>query len=228
MEGDLQQVSWEWIQAVLISSALILAITGGVFYLIVKLFDKVNLGRLSIWLRWILVLPIALIGGVIGEMIPRWLFATMEIIVNHNLSFRPGFDSLVWQGYAPLVFVVIGVAAAPARRFGVFIVLAGLRICVAVANLVVVFGYIYHGGPWSACDPVTNSPLWWNTGVYFVLIVVLTGAGIYWAREEEIWPFKAPTPLFANAEKDMAAAIAVLHNYFEECKKDKEGKEGEE
>ncbi len=57
-----------------------------------------------------MVLPIAFVMGLVGEVLPRFFFAAFELIVNHHLLFKPGVDSLVWQLWDPLLFVASGVS----------------------------------------------------------------------------------------------------------------------
>lgn len=227
MEGKLQPESWEWIKAVLISSAVILAISSAALYSIGRFFQKrIKLERLSTRTRWILVFPMALVAGLIGEMIPRILFSAVEVVLNHHLLFRPGFDSLVWQGYAPLIFVLCGVMVAPTPHFRAFIILAGFRICVAIYNLVGVFQYTFRGGSWTALASEADSPLWQNAIVYFVLICILVGVGVYWVKKEGRWPFKPPPPPLVDYEKLMKSAKECFDYSLKDFKNKEEG-EGE-
>ena len=77
------------------------------------------------------------------------LFALMEIIVNHKLLFRPGFDFVIWQLWAPLFFVAGGVQMAPRRKFPAFLVVGGLKIAVATTNLARDLRFVHDGGRWT-------------------------------------------------------------------------------
>jgi hypothetical protein len=89
----------------------------GIMLPIEKLLDPRRLDRLPPWSRWILVIPTAFVSAYLAETVPRILFALLEIVVNHKLLFRPGFDFLIWQLWAPLFFVAGGVQMAPRFKF---------------------------------------------------------------------------------------------------------------
>jgi hypothetical protein len=146
-----------------------------------RLLNPQKLDRLPIWLRWVLVMPTAFIVGTVAELVPRFLFSLIEITINHELTFRPGFDSLTWQAYAPLFFVIGGILMAPSYRFGTFIALGGLKITVAALNLYNVLDFTKDGLGWSRRDPITKSPLWWNVPVYILCICLLVGLGVFMA-----------------------------------------------
>jgi hypothetical protein len=160
MDTRLQPPSWDWIVAVLVSTFVILLITSGVMMPLEKLLDPRRLDRLPLWSRWLLVVPTAFASGFAAEIVPRMLFALLEIIVNHELLFRPGFDFLIWQLWAPLFFVAGAVQMAPRLKFSTFLVVGGLKIAVATTNFARDLRFVHGGGPWSAADPTTNSPLW--------------------------------------------------------------------
>ncbi len=183
MEAHLQPASWDWIRAVVGSSFVILMITSGIMLPLERLFEPRKLGRLPAWSRWLLVLPAAFLSGLIAEVVPRMLFALMEIIVNHELLFRPGFDFLIWQLWGPLLFVAGGVQMAPRLKFVAFLVVGGLKIGVATTNFVRDLSFVHGGGPWSAVDPMTNSPVWWNAIVYTVCIASISAFGFFLAKQ---------------------------------------------
>ncbi len=180
---ELEPISWAWIKVVLISSAAILMVTSAIMIPLSKLIEPHKLARIPTWLRWVLVLPTAFLVGLVGEVVPRMLFGAMEVVVNHHLLFRPGFDSLIWQLWSPLLFVAGGMQMAPAHKFVTFLVVGGLKIAVAIANLAQVFEFIRGGGPWTAVDPITKSPLWWNTLIYGLCLAVLGTFGFWLARQ---------------------------------------------
>jgi hypothetical protein len=115
-----------------------------------KLIDPRRLDRLPPWSRWLLVLPTAFASGFVAEIVPRMLFALLEIAVNHELLFRPGFDFLIWQLWAPLFFVAGGVQMAPRFKFLTFVIVGGLKIAVATTNF---------ARAWNAYAYVGNNPL---------------------------------------------------------------------
>src|SRR5207253_2342686 len=111
--------------------------------------------------------------GLVGEVVPRFVFGIGEVVVNHHLLFKPGVDSLIWQLWAPLLFVASGVLIAPRYKFSTFIVVGGLKAAAAGMNLVADIAFVGRGGSWEALDPVTNSPIWWNSVVYLLCLGVL-------------------------------------------------------
>jgi hypothetical protein len=183
MDAQLQPASRDWIRAVVVSTFVILFITSGIMMPIEKLIDPRRLDRLPPWSRWVLVLPTAFASGLIAEMIPRMLFAVMEMSVNHELLFRPGFDFVIWQLWAPLIFVVGGVQMAPRFKFSTFLVIGGSKIAVSTINLVRGWWFIHRDGSWAAVDPTTNSPIWWNEIIYSTCITCLFALGFLLARQ---------------------------------------------
>src|SRR5216683_4009584 len=111
------------------------------------------------------------------------LFALLEISVNHELLFRPGFDFLIWQLWAPLLFVAGGVQMAPKLKLGAFLVVGGLKIGVATTNFARDLWFVHGGGLWSAVDPTTNSPVWWNAIVYTLCIASRSTLGFTLAKQ---------------------------------------------
>lgn len=136
----------------------------------------------------------AFLVGYISETIPRILFATIEIAVNHHLTFKPGVDYLIWQAYSPIFFVIGGMKMAPSHRFGVFVALGGLKIAVAILNIYYIVSFTNVGGEWDRLDPTLNSPLWWNVPVSVLCIVLLVIFGVYLAarspRNQAVIPSK--------------------------------------
>jgi hypothetical protein len=63
-------------------------------------------------------------------------------------------------------------------------VFGGLKIAVAVANLLQVVQFVGNGGSWDRVDPITSSPLWWNAFVYCCCILLLVVGGVLLAREQ--------------------------------------------
>ena len=123
--------SFAWIQAVLISSLVLLPLStllvGAVLLPVAKVLDiTVRRRRLPRWVAWTLVLPAAVAMGYLGELAPRLLFTLVELAANHHLLFRPGFDYLVWQVWSPLFFVMFGSMVAPDSRRA-FLLLGGLH-----------------------------------------------------------------------------------------------------
>jgi len=183
MITESQPISWAWIRAVLVSSSLILGVTSWILSPLEKFAEPSNLARIPSALRWILILPAAFLMGLVAEMLPRLLFSLTEISVNHTLLFRPGFDILVWQGWAPVVFVAAGIQMAPAHKLLTFLVVGGLKIAAAAFNLVQVIQFIDSGGRWTSVDEIVKSPLWWDVVVYVLCLAVLSTLGFFLAKE---------------------------------------------
>jgi hypothetical protein len=182
MENHLQ-FNWDWVRVVVVYSLIVFTVSSAILIPSLKLLDLPKLGRLPTWLRWVLVLPMAFLIGYISETIPRLLFATIEIAINHQLTFKPGVDCLIWQAYAPVFFVIGGMKMAPSHKFGVFVILAGLKIAVAIVNIYNIISFTNNGGEWDRLDPILNSPLWWNAPVYVLCIVLLLIFGVYLAAK---------------------------------------------
>jgi hypothetical protein len=117
--------SWDWVRVVVVYSLIVFAVSSAILIPSLKLLNLTKLSCLPTWLRWVLVLPTAFLVGYISETIPRILFATIEIAINRQLTFKPGVDYLIWQAYSPIFFVIGGMKMAPSHRFGVFVILGG-------------------------------------------------------------------------------------------------------
>ena len=144
-----------------------------------KFFELPRLARLPNWMRWLFVVPFAFALSIVAEMLPRWLFVAYEVIINHELLYRPGFLEIVWQWWSPLFFVAGAVQMAPRFKFEVFLVFGGIKALVAAANLVEVIRFVRAGGPWNALDEVTKAPLWWDGVVYVACLATLIVWGVY-------------------------------------------------
>ena len=174
----------DWIRVVIVYSAIVFVISTAILIPSLKLLTPPRLSRLPNWLRWVLVLPMAFFVGQIAETVPRLLFATIEIIINHHLTFKPGFNCLTWQAYSPIFFVIGGMLMAPSHRVAVLLTLDALKIAVAIFNLHTTLSFINRGGRWERLDPILNSPLWWNASVYVLCIILLILTGIYFVARE--------------------------------------------
>jgi len=182
MENNLP-FNWDWVRVVVVYSLTVFAVSSAILIPSLKLLNSPKLGRLPTWLRWVMVLPTAFLVGQISETISQILFATIEIAINHQLTFKPGVDCLIWQAYSPIFFVIGGMRMAPSHRFSVFVTLGGIKIAVAIVNLYNVVSFTNGGGEWDSMDPTLNSPLWWNAPVYMLCIVLLVIFGVYLAAK---------------------------------------------
>lgn len=184
--ADTQPITWLWIEIVLFSSVIILIVTTGILFLASRLIPQHKLDGLPTWLRWVLFLPAAFLLAFLAEMIPRMLFAIVEVSLNHQLSFRPGFDFLVWQLWAPWLFVVGGLLVVPiSRRFAAFLVVGGLKFMVAVWNLEQVFKSAKEAGSWDALDAAVGAPLWWDAIIYICCIASIVAYAVYLTKERQ-------------------------------------------
>lgn len=175
---DSQPLTWHWLKPVLVSSFVFVALSAAILGSVLQMAGHRRLARLPNWLRWVLILPSAFAISWVAEIVPRVLFSIVEISVNHHLLFRPGFDIVIWQLFAPIFFVLAGLQVAPARQLAVFFALAGLKAAVAVINLTTILRFTSGGGGWDQLDPMLGSPLWWNAIVYVVTVLLLVTLGV--------------------------------------------------
>ncbi len=200
MDPEWQPVSWHWLAPVLLSSIIILPASAAALERLTRLLDSSRVHRLPVWLRWVLVLPAALAFGLLAEVVPRLAFTIIEISVNHHLLYRPGFDSLVWQFFAPFFFVLGGLRVTPSHRVATFFVLAGTKGVVALINLKTVLSFINSGGAWAQVDPTTASPLWWNATVCILFMVALAFVGVALIRFVRRGPTSSPGRLLFGGQ----------------------------
>ena len=194
MPGN-QPFSVGWLVLVLVSSGLCIAASLAPFAFLMRPLRNRTVSRLSPVARWLLVLPAAFFAGWLGEVVPRFIFSVGEILLNRQVLFRPGFDSLVWQLWSPFLFVMGGVLMVPRYRLATAGVLGGFKAVVAVVNIVTVVGYVRAGGEWSALDPLLGSPLWWNTVCYAACLAALASfVLLLWKRT---WFPRNPHPASA-------------------------------
>jgi hypothetical protein len=76
-----------------------------------------------LWVRWILVLPVAFTIDMLAQSIAQGLLS--YLIVTKSLA--PFINSLIWQVLAPLAFVAGGVIVAPKYKFETSISLGGIQ-----------------------------------------------------------------------------------------------------
>ena len=175
-------LTWSWIAAVAVSSAVVLSASGAIVVGIGGVLQKVG-ARLPEWSRWVLFMPAAFAAGFAAESISRVIFSIGEIAVNHHLLFRPGVDMVMWQLWGPLWFVLAGLWVAPSRKFLVFLIVGGIKGIVALINLDSVIRFIAGGGSWTALDPVAQSPTWWNAVIYASCVLLIGTVGVLVYRD---------------------------------------------
>jgi len=173
--------TWNWVIVVLVHSVPIYVVSCIIVIYILKVLIR-QTTKINKLLRWILVLPTAFLTGQIIESICQILFASYEIFINHKLTFKPGFEVLTWQALSPIFFVVGGMIMAPSRKIHVVLVLGGVKLAVAIVNIMNIMNFIKIGGEWTRVDPILGSPLWWNINVYvigLISIICVTVFGLY-------------------------------------------------
>jgi len=158
-----------------------------IYLLFAKLLNPGRLAKLSNWLRWLLVIPTALVVGTVAEMVAEMAFRTVEVIENHHLTFKPGVDYLIWQWWEAFVFVVAGVRMAPRHRFRTFLVVGGIKIGVAIVNTFNDVQFVASGGSWNDLSTIVHSPLWWNSVVHILCILTVSAFGFLLARYPPRW-----------------------------------------
>jgi hypothetical protein len=167
--------TWDHARGAFAIIFLIILVASSILVPISKILEQKRLDRLPDWLRWLLVLPTALVVYTLAEVVARVLFAVLEIAVNHELVFKPHFDAIVWLTYEPLVFVMAGAQMAP-RKWGLmaFALLALFKMLVAGINCVHDLASL-RGHPLECMtDPITGAPIWWEVGAngFCVLLLV--------------------------------------------------------
>lgn len=135
------------------------------------------LNPLPNWLRWLLVLPAAVVGDLIGQEI--------GILVTFLAGVKGPFtDALVWHTYAPIMFVALGLQLAPAYRIQTCIVLSAVKIGVLSYNSYSALQFVIDGGSWTTVYPVTDSPLWWNLMAYILGVAALITLTLFVVQAE--------------------------------------------
>jgi hypothetical protein len=134
------------------------------------------------WLRWLLILPVALLADWISQSCGLVVLKFLEVIWGHEdrtiyawLGGRPFAEALIWHTWAPGWFVWAGAMVAPKHRFRVAVALAAIVAVVAVYNVQSWLRYALGSGSWSAVEPTTGAPAWWlmSTFVLGIIVVVL-------------------------------------------------------
>ncbi len=123
--------------------------------------------------RWLLVLPAALAGDLLSQSLGTAFIAIFEVFQNHTLAVRPFLDTVIWQAWGPVWFVVLGSMVAPRYRFRTAVVLAFLKSCVALWNTRGLAQYVSRGGSWTDAAPLTHAPNWWEQVVYLAVLPLL-------------------------------------------------------
>jgi hypothetical protein len=183
VNADSQPPDFGWISHVVFWGWVAIFGSAPVVYLVfTRLLNPRRLAKLPDWLRWVLVIPTALVVGTVAEMVAEMAFRTVEVIENHHLTFKPGVDYLIWQWWEAFVFVVAGVQMAPLHRFRTFLLVGGIKIAVAIVNTLNDARFVASGGSWNALSPIVHSPLWWDSVVHIMSILTVSAFGFVLAK----------------------------------------------
>lgn len=175
-------VDWNWVKGVVVYSLVVLSISSAIVIYSSKTIYLKYIGRVPDWFRWVLVLPTAFILGQIFETASQIIFGFIEIALNHELTIKPGFECLTWQGFSPIYFTIGGTKMAPSKKIWVLGFLASFKVFVAAINIKTIITFINNGGEWTGLDPILGSPLWWNLQVYILcimLLIIIGGISLY-------------------------------------------------
>src|ERR1700730_8108218 len=93
--------------------------------------------KIPSWLRWVLVLPIALLAELAAQSFYRLLFYAIPF-----QAVRPYTDELVWRVFAPVVFIVAGVKMAPRFWFYVACILIAIKSAIVLVNVYTLTQYL--------------------------------------------------------------------------------------
>jgi hypothetical protein len=140
-------------------------------------FDKLIL-KLPVWIRWLLVLPIAFAGDFAAQSMYQLIFKVFLFA-----ALRPYTDELIWHFLAPLIFVVVGVKMAPRYWFMVACSLTGFKAVIAVINIHTLSLYLLKSGSLKAQVYVTEAPVWWSL---LVQVLFLAFAIFMIAKDQSI------------------------------------------
>lgn len=190
---DIDTLSWPWLRLVVFVSLFIGVGSSPILLLLARAMPF--LGRLPTWLRWVMMLPAAVVADLIGESVYRLLLAAIEIGVNHRLLVEPGVDEVIVQLLAPLWFVAFGLEMAPTHKALAFTIVGGFKVTVAAVNLVTIARFVIQGGAWQALDPDLQSPLWWNAIINLSCLTMLVALGVSLVRGSRLTPIPLPRPV---------------------------------
>lgn len=126
------------------------------------LVDKIIL-KFPLWLRWLLVIPIAFAADLAAQSIYQLIFRALPFT-----GLRPYTDELIWRFFAPLVFVAAGLKMAPRYWFATACFLIGFKLVVAGYNIHTSFLYLLRGGSLKAPAFITQAPVWWSLLIHLL------------------------------------------------------------
>ena len=126
--------------------------------------DKLIL-KLPTWLRWLLVIPVAVVADLAAQSVYQIIFRALPFAV-----VRPYTDELIWRFVAPLLFIVAGVKMAPRYWFMVACCLTGFKAVIAVVNIHTLSLYVLRGGSLKALAYITAAPVWWSLLVHLLFL----------------------------------------------------------
>lgn len=129
-----------------------------------QLIDRLIL-KLPVWLRWLLVIPVAFGADLAAQSIYQVIFRLIAIG-----ALRPYTDELIWRFFAPLFFIVSGVKMAPRHWFAVAFLLTGFKAVIAFVNIHTLSKYLFEGGSLKAHAFITGAPIWWSILVHLLFL----------------------------------------------------------
>ena len=120
--------------------------------------------RLPNWLRWLLIVPVAIVADLLSQSFFRMLFLALPE------PFRPFTDELIWRFFAPMAFVAAGLKMAPKHWFIAACCLIGFKALVAIVNVYTLVMYVSDGGSLRAPAYATDAPVWWSLLVQILFL----------------------------------------------------------
>lgn len=153
--------------------------------------------------RWLLVIPVAVLGGLVSESLGRLFISCVEILHNSRFLYRPFTDEFIWQAWAAAWFVWAGTKVAPSNRFQTSSVLAAFKVAVALYNSFGLLQYVHGGGSWADLSEETQAPVWWRLCVEIIAMVAVI---VITLRERG----RRPVPLGLRSQVNAGDAIRPL------------------
>jgi|GEM_PF-1076471 len=131
------------------------------------------------WLRWLLVLPTALIAD--------WASQSIALIIATLTGLRgPYANAFIWFTLSPVMWLIVGVRFAPTHRSLAGAALATFKLVVLLYNSYSAISSLNHGGTWADIYPLTEAPLWWHLITYILGIIALIVFYVLIYRSERV------------------------------------------
>jgi hypothetical protein len=144
------------------------------------------------WLRWLLVIPVAVACDLAAQTIYRLVFAIIIHIADFPFDFvRPYTDEIIDRILAPVVFLTEGTRMAPSHWFRVASCLLLFKVCITLYNLFILSIFVLHGTGMSTPTYYTQCPLWWSFLIHLIFIAL---SGLIILKDQTIR--KEPSPAY--------------------------------